>query len=278
MPVLNLGSNDFEAESTKMLELLQQQRSDLLGSISDIQVGIGLLAGVEADRLAQKYGEDDARVQLLRERSAAAAVRVYALSVEHQIAMVRTPPPPTTGALIQGRVTDMMQRTAGQVTVQLIDEKGQPVAGVEPVETDDSGYFAFELTAEMVKATQSKLSVLVRSVDARLVPAAAEPVAVTPGATRVMDVSLSAVELERLRLRLPIAPDKTTVRVSTVGATTAEDKSAADTSEANAATAKPEDQAGPTKAAADEVASGNTAADKAKDKPATKPRGRGRKR
>ncbi|GLR87963.1 hypothetical protein [Bradyrhizobium iriomotense] len=273
MPILNLGNDDFESASTNMLEMLQQQRSDLLGSTIDVHVGIGLLAGAEADRLAQKYGANDARVQLLRDRSAAAAARVDALTVEQEIALVRTPPPPTTGALIQGRVTDMTQRTAGQVIVQLIDEKGQPVAGIEPVTTDDSGYFAFELTPDMVKAAQSKLSVLVRAADIRLVPAVVEPVAVTPGATLMMDVSLSAAELERLRLRLPIAPDKTTVKVQAARATTAEE-SAADASDATTAAAKSEDQAGPTNAAADEVASGKTAADKAKakDKPARKPR------
>ncbi len=43
--------------------------------------------------------------------------------------MVRTPPPPpATGAQIQGRITDLMKRTAGKVTVQIVDEKGQAVA------------------------------------------------------------------------------------------------------------------------------------------------------
>jgi hypothetical protein len=170
MSTLSSGNDDFEASATKMLETVQQQRTDLLGATIDIQVGIGLLAGVEADRLAQKYGEDDARVQLLRDRSDAAAARVDALSVEQEIATVRTPPPSTTGALIQGRVTDMTQRAAGQVTVQLIDEKGKPVAGIEPVKTDAAGYFAFELTPETVKATQSKLSVLLRDADVQLAP------------------------------------------------------------------------------------------------------------
>src|SRR6478735_4979562 len=104
---------DFEAASTELLDALQQQRVDLLGGSIDIHVGIGLLAGAEADRLTAKYGADDARVQIMRDRSEAATARVDALSVEQEIAMVRTPPPPpAAGALIQGRVTDLMKRTA----------------------------------------------------------------------------------------------------------------------------------------------------------------------
>jgi hypothetical protein len=288
------GSDDFEAAWAALLDALQQQRADLLGSTIDIHVGIGLLAGAEANRLADKYGADDARVRLLRDRSDAVAARVDALSVEQEIATVRTPPPPpAAGALIQGRVTDMMQRAAGQVTVQVIDEKGQAVAGIEPVQTDDSGFFAFELTPEMVKAAQSKLSVVVRVADVQLVPAAVQPIAVAPGATQVMDVSLSAAELERLRLRLPVTLDKAAVNVSTAEVATTTDKAADGTNAADkvavdkgaadkAAVETKEQQPAPAKAADDaapDTASDKTASEKttdekaASDKPATKPKG-----
>ena len=283
------GSDDFAAAWAE-LDALQQQRVDLLGSTIDIHVGIGLLAGAEADRLAGKFGADDARVQLLRDRSDAVAARVDALSIEQEIATVRTPPPPpAAGALIQGRVTDMAQRAAGQVTVQMIDEKGQAVAGIDPVQTDDSGYFAFELTPEMVKAAQSKLSIVVRAADVQLVPAAVQPIAVAPGATQVMDVSLSAAELERLRLRLPVAPDKTTVNVSTAEVAATADKAADGTNAADkvavdkgaadkAAVETKEQQPAPTKAA-DDAAPDKTASEKttdekaASDKPATRRKG-----
>ena len=231
MLINNPGSDDFEAASAELLDALQQQRSDLLGGSIDIHVGIGLLAGVEADRLAAKYGKDDARVLIMRDRSEAATARVDALAVEQEIAMVRTPAAPSaTGALIQGRVTDLMQRTAGMVTVQVVDEKGQAVAGIDPVDTDDAGYFAFELTPEMVKTVaQSKLSVMVRAADVRLVPAAAEPIVVAAGATQVMDVSLSGAELEKLRLRIPVASGTTVVKVATAEAAPVADRTAGTT-------------------------------------------------
>src|SRR5437016_3781517 len=109
------GSDNFEAALAELLDALQQQRADLLGSTIGVHVGIGLLASAEANRLADKFGADDARVQLLRDRSDAVAARVDALSVEQEIAKVRTPPPPpAAGAVLQGRVTDLMQRAAGQ--------------------------------------------------------------------------------------------------------------------------------------------------------------------
>ena len=55
--------------------------------------------------------------------------------------------------------------------MQLVDEKGQPVAGVGSVAADDSGYFAIQLTAENVKAIgDNKLGLLVRSGDVNSCP------------------------------------------------------------------------------------------------------------
>jgi hypothetical protein len=265
MQTLNTGSENFGPDVAEMREGLQQQRSGVLDTMVDVHVGLGLLAGVEADRLAQKHGADDPRVQLLRDRSEAAAARVSALSVEQEIAAVRTPPPPDKGAVIQGRITDTMQRGAGRVIVQPIDEKGQPVAAIKPVETNDSGYFAFELTPETVKAISTRLSVLLRAADVQLVPAEVEPVAVAPGATVVMEVSLSTAELERLRLRIPVDEDTVTVKVPDADDKAATDKAVADKAAADKAAADEAEaeKAAADKAAADKAAAAKAAADKA---------------
>src|SRR2546427_613444 len=137
------GSDDFEAAWAELLDALQQQRVDLLGSTIDIHVGIGLLAGAEADRLAGKFGADDARVQVLRDRGDAGPARVAALA----------------------------------------------------------------------------------------------PIAVTPGATQVIDMSLSAAELERLRLRMPVTPDNRSVKAPSVEAAPVPDKAAGDKTTTDKATA-----------------------------------------
>jgi hypothetical protein len=266
MPIRNTGSDSFDDNVAAMHEDLQQQRSGVLDTMVDVHVGLGLLAGVEANRLAQKHGADDPRVQLLRDRSEAAAARVNALSVEQEIAAVRTPPPPSTGAVIQGRITDVTQRAAGRVSVQLIDEKGQPAAGVDTVDADDAGYFAFQLKPETVSAigANTKLTVLVRAGDTQLVPAAAKPVTVAPGATVLQEVALNTAELERLRLRIPVAVSTVTV-TSPIADTSAADKAAADKAAADkAATDKAAaDKAAAAKAAADKAAADKAAADKA---------------
>jgi hypothetical protein len=258
MAILNT-SDSFNNDAVEMLEGLQQQRSSILDSLVDVHVGLGLLAAAEADRLAQKNAADP-RVALLRDRSDATAARVNALSVEQEVATVRTPPPPATGALIQGRVTDTTQRAAGRVTVLLVNEKGQSVAAVDPVDTDDSGYFAFQLKPETVTAigVTAKLTLLVRNGDIQLVPAAAQPVTIAPGATVAEDLTLSAAELDKLRLRLTVTPGKPDQPVR-VDRTTA-DKEAADKAAAE-------------KVAADKAAADKVAADKAEtDKPPPKPR------
>jgi flagellar biosynthesis GTPase FlhF len=253
------ASDAFQTAATQVLEGLQLQRSLLLATVADVHGALGLLAGIEADRLAQKYGADDERVQLLRDRGEAAAARVDALVVEQEIAAVRTPAPAAKGVLIHGRITDTMRRAAGSVSVQLTDQKGQPLQGVDAVAADDSGYFAIELSPEVIKATGSdtKLVLLLSNVDAQLVPAAFEPISIAQGADEIQDVTLNRTELERLRLRMAVAENAVTVKVADADATAAADKAVADKAAADKAAA---DKAAAQKAAAAEKAAAEKAA------------------
>src|SRR5262249_19378893 len=119
MRLLNSGSGSFENDARELLEGLQQQNSELVSGIIDVHLGIGLLAGLEAGRLAQKQGADP-RVPILRAHAEASLARVDALSVERDIATVRTPSPPAAGAVVHGRLTDVAQRAAGRITVVLV--------------------------------------------------------------------------------------------------------------------------------------------------------------
>jgi hypothetical protein len=172
-----------------------------------VQLGARLLAGLEAQRLEQKRGTDDPRVQILHDRSEAILARVNALCVEREIANMRMPAAVKTGALVQGRITDTQRRAAGRVTVRLVKEKGEEVAGVDPVEVDDAGYYIFVLKPETVAAvgTDTKLLVALRDGQEQLVAAAAKPFTIAPGVSALQEVTLSDAELERLRLRVPAA-------------------------------------------------------------------------
>ncbi len=204
MRLLNRGSDSFDDDAGELLNGLQQRRSELIGEIVDVHLGIGLLTGMEAERLAQKQGADP-RVPILRAHAEASLARVDALSVERDIATVRTPSPPAGGAVVHGRLTDVAQHAAGRITVVLVGDKQQPVA--EPVESDEAGYYAFVLKPETVTAIGgTKLTIMLRDGTTQVVPAAAaaKPFTIAAGATAQQDVALSTAELEKLRLRAPI--------------------------------------------------------------------------
>jgi hypothetical protein len=204
MPVLNRGNDSFQNDLSEMYDALQQQRGALLDAVLDVQVGTRLLMALEVQRLEQQRGADDPRVASLRERAETILARANVLAVERDIASVRVPPVVKTGAIVQGRITDAQRRTAGRVSVRLINERGEPVAGVDAVEVDDAGFYAFVLQPETVKAigADTKLTVALRDGEKQVVPAAAKPFTIAPGASAVQEVMLSTGELERLRLRV----------------------------------------------------------------------------
>jgi hypothetical protein len=202
MRIINSGSDDtFVNDASELLEGLQQQRSELIDGIVDVHLGIGLLIGLEADRLAQKQ-TDDPRVPILRAHAEASLARVDALSIERDIAAVRVPSPPANGAVVHGRLTDDAQHAAGSITVVLVDEKQQPVTA--PVASDESGYYAFVLDAATVTAIgNKKLAVMLQDDRTNVVPKAA-PVTIGAGTTAQRDLALSTAELEQLRLRAQV--------------------------------------------------------------------------
>jgi hypothetical protein len=130
--------------------------------------------------------------------------RANVLTVEREIAGLRAPPAVKTGAVVQGRITDARMRAAGRVSVRLVNERGVPVAGVDPVEVDGAGFYAFVLKPETVTAIgDAKVRVALRDGDKDVVPAAAKLFTVAPGTSAPQDVTLNNAELDRLRLRVP---------------------------------------------------------------------------
>jgi hypothetical protein len=214
MRIVNTGKDSFENDLAEAFEGLQQQRTTLLAAAIDAQLGLRQLADLEARRLEAKRGSSDPRLAILGDRADALLARVTALGVERDIASIRTPPVAKAGTLVHGRIVDANLQPAGRVTVRLVDEKGKDLAGVAPVEADDSGYYAFSVPPETVVAVgaTAKLSIVLRSGTDQLAPAAARPFTIAPGAATVQEVALGTAELEKLKLRLPTtdapAPDK----------------------------------------------------------------------
>lgn len=213
--ILSLGRKTIKTDLEEVFDALQDERANLLGTTRELQLGAQLLGAIEAQRLVRKVGADDPRVLALAARNTTILERVGAIDVERELAMVRTPPVAKTETLVHGRITDERMLAAGRMSVALVDERGQAVAGVGPVETDDAGYYAFVLKPEQVQAIGAgrKLTVLVRRDDVTIAPAATQPFTLASGAVAVNEFKLNGAELDKLKLRpvfkatgAPVAP------------------------------------------------------------------------
>lgn len=201
--VSNNGQRTYKSDLEGLFDTFQEQRTDLLSAVRDAQLAARLLAVDEARRLADEVDPADPRIARYTASSAVILQRAAALDVETQIANIRVPPVTKTETLLQGRITDESAKASAHVTVTLVDEKGAPVAGVAPVETDDSGYYAFILQPAQVDAigTNRNLTLLVGNDSGKLVPTAAKPFTLATGKVTVAETKLQPSELETLRLR-----------------------------------------------------------------------------
>ena len=57
--------------------------------------------------------------------------------------------------LIQGRVTDAGRLGVARRSVELVDANGNPVRGIRPVQTDETGQYLFALTREQLRANET---------------------------------------------------------------------------------------------------------------------------
>lgn len=205
--ISNTGQAAFKTDLEAIFETLQEQRSALLGMALEVQLAARLLAAEEARRLSASAGQDDSRVGRYTQANAAILRRVAALEVETQIADIRVPPVNKTETLLQGRVTDAADKATAQVQVTLIDESGAPVAGIAPVQTDASGYYAFILQPEQVQAlgTNRQLTLQIGNDSGKLVPAAAKPFVLAAGQVTISETRLQSSELDKLKLRTAFA-------------------------------------------------------------------------
>ncbi len=201
--ISNTGQASYKSDVQAVFETLQEQRSALLGMVRDTQMTTRLLVIDEARRLRSTAAPDDPRSARYLNGADDIARRVAALDVEIQIANIRVPPVTQTETLLQGRVTDEASNAASQVTVTLVDDQGQPVPGVAPVQTDDSGYYAFILQPEQVKAIGANRSLRLQlgRDSTQLVPASSQAFVLASGQVTVKEMPLRSDELDKLNLR-----------------------------------------------------------------------------
>jgi hypothetical protein len=196
------GRDTFKADLVTLSEAFQDRQASALGEVREAQLALRALLELEGKRLAKRFGARDLRVANMQARAAAQAEAASALDVEMQIAAIRVPRVEKADTLLHGRITDAGLQAVASVSVQLVNERGDPVAGVEPVKTDAAGYYAFVLKPEVAATLAGqKLSVAVATEAAQVRPAGAEAVVVTPGASVLHEVVLNTADLQKLKLR-----------------------------------------------------------------------------
>lgn len=215
MKILNRGAESAKNDTQEIVEAVQQQRSQMLGRLRDLQLAARLLAQGESDRLARK-NPADARLAAFSKISSTLRDRVSVLDTELEVAAIRTPPVTKTDALIHGRVTDDVQRAAGKLTVMLVRADGSPVEGVKPVVADEAGYYAFVIDPATAAnlPSEARLTVAVKQDENTIVPAAAGSFTLATGKVEVRDLPLTDAELKRLNLRETMAPPPVKARTT----------------------------------------------------------------
>ena len=195
-------------------ERLAFKRSETLNAAVDMQLATATLAKNEAQRLARR-NPNDSRIAALKARAAAVSVTTNALK-----AMAATiANPDKGGAVLEGRITNLNGLTAGPVTVQLFDGKGRELA--QPVKTDATGYYAFNLDPAAVKAiiaasAKLSISITIAGLGAPLAQTTVESSMIAAGKSVSVDIALEATELEKLgRLHSPAATAPATPPLAT---------------------------------------------------------------
>lgn len=205
--IVNRGESSFKADLEEIFEGIQTDRTAMLAQVRELQLAAQLLLDVESQRIAAIAPDDD-RVAVLAGSGRTILDRVEMLDQEVEVATIRMPMVKKTEALLHGRITDGANRTAGPVTVTLVDENGKPVPGVPPVEVDASGYYALVVPADVAAevGADRKLSLVISS-GAERVPAGVAPLTLGAGTVKLQDVQLPASALDTLKLRLPAQLD-----------------------------------------------------------------------
>ena len=197
--IRNAGQESAKDDLAEIFTLFQEQRGTLLESLRGVQLAARTLFQLEAERLRAKAGPDDPRVRDFAQRADGRLELIAALQVEGEIAGVRVPSVERHATLVHGRLVDADRRAVANTQVRLVDDKRAEVPGAK-VATDASGYYAIVLAPEAAAALAGRtLFVSVGPDSARLVPASAQPITLTPAARVLQEVALNARELSRVR-------------------------------------------------------------------------------
>lgn len=122
-----------------------------LQQVRDVQVIMGSLLQHEAKRLEKKLGRENRRVQQVQTSVKQNQAITRNLEVELEIAKIRVPEGDPEDSLIHGRVVDENRRGFSGLVVSLADAQGNIIYVLGKAQTQESGYYALPITAEILK-------------------------------------------------------------------------------------------------------------------------------
>lgn len=122
-----------------------------LQQVRDVQFVMGSLLQHEAKRLEKKLGKENLRVQQVKASLKQNQAIARDLEVELEIAKIRVPEVDPKDSLIHGRVVDDNRRGWSGLTVYLANSQGKIVRALGNAQTQESGYYALIVKAEVLK-------------------------------------------------------------------------------------------------------------------------------
>ena len=165
-----------------------------------------------AGRLQRSRGREE-RATALEDRLSDQHRVLTELEVEGERARIVVAGVPEGTAVIDGRITNVAGRGLAGLTVDLSDRAGEPIAGIDPVVTDENGFYTLQIgTLDDSQARRRAAHLTVRAVDDRIVHRSARPVTPEVGRRLCRSVRLSRADLRRRPVRRPrrVPPPSTT--------------------------------------------------------------------
>lgn len=205
MAIINNGKASIKNDLAELFDALQEQRTQFIGELRDVNLGARTLFDIEAARLARKLGGENPRVQAMAERAQNRLELLEALEVEAQIAKVRAPVVDNSSALIHGRIVDAGLKGVAGAEVRLVNARGEDL-GVGAVRTDEAGYYAIEVKPEVAAkiGPEQKVFLSVAGEKGKVTPAAAEGFTVKAGDKTLKEAVLNPTEIESVRGKLDL--------------------------------------------------------------------------
>ncbi|OEU62771.1 MAG: hypothetical protein BBJ57_10235 [Desulfobacterales bacterium PC51MH44] len=176
---------------------------DTLNELKDIQLFSRFIFEKETQRLAKKHGENDLKIQRIRNNLTLNENLLQDIEVELEIAKIKVPEISEGGALVHGRVVDRSNRGITGLTVHLENENRKSLRFMGRSETDASGYYAFPIDptalAKLSKAAAEGAFLTIATRTGRGIHREFTPLKVAEGDRKFVEVALKREDLSPVR-------------------------------------------------------------------------------